>query len=206
MRPFRVVYDVISLLNQFFDLAQLREAVFEQVESGQVGVIFLSQVDSHIFDEVIGHDIAVVLTLGRSFSQLTLKNLIIFVNIQNQFVDFLSYIHKSRVFGQRFSSQPFVLVKLKAASKEIGSGWRQNSHMFLRQIVPLIQNSIFDFVLSSIHKIVLLEKDVMNQKTISPYVNLRPIGLLPEQFRRHEDGSANNILINLFLDCKSEIP
>ena len=104
MRPFRVVYDVVSILDQFLDLAELREAVFEKIESGQVGVVFLPQVDSHIFYEVVGHDIAVVLTLGSPFPQLTLKNLIVLVNTQNQFVYFLSYVHKSRVLSQRFSS------------------------------------------------------------------------------------------------------
>ena len=49
------------------------------------------------------------------------------------------------------------------------------------------------------------EQNVMNQKSISPYVYFWAVRLLSEELRRHEDGGADDILVYLFFDGKAEI-
>ena len=64
---------------------------------------------------------------------------------------------------------------------------------------------MLDFSLSCVHEVVLLEQNIVNQQTIGPHVDLRAIRFLSEQFWGHEDRSAHDILVDLFLDCKTEV-
>lgn len=52
----------------------------------------------------------------------------------------------------------------------------------------------------------LLKEQVVNQQTISPHIHLRTIRLLSEQLRRHEDRRAYDLVIDLLLHRKPEIP
>lgn len=51
----------------------------------------------------------------------------------------------------------------------------------------------------------LLEEQIVNQQPIGPHIHLRPVGLLAEQFGRHEDGSAHYLLVHLFLHREAKI-
>ena len=52
----------------------------------------------------------------------------------------------------------------------------------------------------------LLEEQVVHQQAIGPHIHLRTIRLLSEQLRRHEDGRADDILVDLLLHRKPEVP
>lgn len=71
---------VLSLFNKLFDLSELREAVFEKVEGGQVGVVLFSKKDGNFIDKIKGGDKAEELSFGCSASELTFHDLVIFLN------------------------------------------------------------------------------------------------------------------------------
>ena len=48
-----MINDVLSLLSPLLDYTQLRQDILQEIQSGQIGVILLPQVDGHIIDEVI---------------------------------------------------------------------------------------------------------------------------------------------------------
>ena len=71
LHPFWVVDEVVSLLGLALDSIHFGQAVLEEIECGQVGVVFLAQVNCYITDEVVRHDVAVVLTFGSPSPELT---------------------------------------------------------------------------------------------------------------------------------------
>jgi len=117
-----MVDDIISLLGRPFDSVDFWQAVFEEIESGKVGVIFFAEVDGHLTNEVIGHDVAIVLTFGCSSPQLTLAHMAGLLNLTNHRTYSISNTIERGMVSYSLSSDSPIFVKFQAAHQQLSSG------------------------------------------------------------------------------------
>ncbi len=89
--------------------------------------------------------------------------------------------------------------------QKIGHGIRNEFFMMIFEFILLVEDAFFNQRLGVGNKVVLPEQHIMYKQPKRPYIYLRPVSLLPENFRRHKYRRAYNLLIDLFFDRKPEI-